>query len=190
MKNVGIWTVLAVLSLVSQVQAGHHCCSRCGCQSPCKSVCRLVPTTTQVKRWVYCYECEDFCVNGRSCYIGDRQVCDCRGSHCEAVFKPTCDRVMTRKILTKKQVVEEKEGWKCVVEKVCCGCGHCETDAQATAEMERLREEGQLPALYAAEQTVNQTAAEESVDGQIEGAVQPIETTSRPASGLMRIFFK
>jgi hypothetical protein len=100
-------------------------CHQCGC-SQLKKVCRLVPEVKKqtVTRWELV--CEEVCLPGRSCKIGEKCVPDCdahKGFRFEDILKPTCGCIVTKKKL--KQVTEtvEKPGFKCVVETVCSQCG-------------------------------------------------------------------
>lgn len=72
--------------------------------------CRLVPETKSVKKFVYSYKdvpyCRPNCPNPlRRC--GDSEAC----TECEY-----CPRY--KRVLVKREVVEKKEGVKCVVEEV------------------------------------------------------------------------
>ncbi|MBI3860555.1 MAG: hypothetical protein HY290_01520 [Planctomycetia bacterium] len=73
-----------------------------------RSHCRLVPEIKSVKKTVYSYKdvafCRPNCPNPvRRC--GDAEIC----TECEC-----CPRY--RRVLVKREVVEKKEGFKCVVE--------------------------------------------------------------------------
>ena len=133
MKRLAMITLaLAVVGLAVQAQARlPWACRDCGC-SNARKVCKLVPNVTKITKFEYCVECEDFCVNGRSKCIGTQQVCDCHGTHCEKIMQPTCCEVLTRAKVIKRPVVTEKNGWKCVVETVCRGCGNCCASVDAT----------------------------------------------------------
>jgi hypothetical protein len=102
-------------------------CHQCGC-GKLKKVCRLVPEVKKetVTKWVLV--CEDVCLPGRSCKVGEKCIPDCDAHHgfrTEDILKPSCGCIVTKKKL--KQVTEtvEKPGYKCVVETVCCQCGCC-----------------------------------------------------------------
>lgn len=102
-------------------------CHQCGC-GKLKKVCRLVPEVKKetITKWELV--CEDVCLPGRSCKIGEKCVPDCdahKGYRFEDILKPNCGCIVTKKKL--KQVIETKEkpGFKCVVETVCCQCGCC-----------------------------------------------------------------
>lgn len=121
--------VLLSVSHAEQALAEPSCtgCHECGC-GQLKKVCRLVPEVKKetVTKWVLV--CEDVCLPGRSCKIGEKCVPDCEahgGFRIEDIFKPTCGPIVTKKKL--KQVTEtvEKPGYKCVVETVCSQCGCC-----------------------------------------------------------------
>jgi hypothetical protein len=73
-----------------------------------RSHCRLVPDTKTVKKTVYSYKTVAFCKPGcpnllRRC--GDAEAC----TECEC-----CPRY--KRVLVKREIVEKKEGFKCVVE--------------------------------------------------------------------------
>ena len=121
----------ALLAVVALTGAFASACDQCGCCNV-RKVCRLVPDVKKTTTYCYSYECEDFCLNGRSKCVGTEQVCTCRGPVCKNIMQPTCCEVMTRRVLTKVPVVKEKHGWKCVVETVCCGCGNCCNSREAT----------------------------------------------------------
>jgi hypothetical protein len=102
-------------------------CHQCGC-GQLKKVCRMVPEIKKetVTKWVLV--CEDVCLPGRSCKVGEKCVPDCdshKGFRMEDILKPTCGPIVTKKKL--KQVTEtiEKPGYKCVVETICSQCGCC-----------------------------------------------------------------
>ncbi len=102
-------------------------CHQCGC-GKLKKVCKLVPELKKetVTKWVLV--CEDVCLPGRSCKIGEKCIPDCdahAGYRTEDILKPSCGPIVTKKKL--KQVTEtvEKPGYKCVVETICSQCGCC-----------------------------------------------------------------
>ena len=156
MKRLATLGALAMLvSIVAQNYAfGDGCCSggcnECGCNKM-RKVCKLVPDVKKVTTFCYSVKCDDFCLNGHSRCVGTKQVCDCHGSHCEKVMQPTCCEILTRRQLTKTPIVEEKHGWKCVVETVCASCGGCcgertASDSEAQAVISDAEKMGIVPA--------------------------------------------
>jgi len=140
MKTLWIMTLVAMGALVSQAQAGHHCCPQCGC-SNVKKVCRLVPEIKKTTTFCYDVECEDFCLPGPSPCCGKKCVPNTccgigTGYHKEHIYgKPCfCGHIRTRKVLVKIPVTREMKVWSCKVERVCCGCGCAQLDAKGTAE--------------------------------------------------------
>ncbi|HEX4130825.1 MAG TPA: hypothetical protein VHZ24_12350 [Pirellulales bacterium] len=133
-------TALSPVWVAAEELQHHSCCPQCGCHK-LKKVCHLVPEVKKVARTEYSTKCEDFCIPGRSEPCGTRCVNDgCGGCHEEKIWQPTCGCVRTRTLLVKKVTVEEKPGFKCVVEAYCCHCGcNCAAagkgaDGQASAE--------------------------------------------------------
>ncbi|HVU87221.1 MAG TPA: hypothetical protein VHD36_07865 [Pirellulales bacterium] len=74
---------------------------------------------------VYSCECEDFCLPGPS--IRCKGPCTCAGICCKdhTIWKPTCGCVKTRTVLVINKEKKKVPVYKCVVEEVCCRCGHC-----------------------------------------------------------------
>jgi hypothetical protein len=186
-------TLLAVLGLSAQVFAGDHCCGACGCQNNCKKVCRLECGMKTVITYDWAVDCEDYCVPGiGGCKVGEQCLRDAQTRHgcrIEEIWKPNCcNKIRTRRTPVKIPIITQVPSYRCVVECVCCGCGHSDVDVQATAEMERLREQGLLPGLAEREQ-VTQTSAEEPV-ATVERteAVAPSSSTGRATSGLLKLF--
>ncbi len=102
-------------------------CHQCGC-GQLKKVCRMVPEIKKetVTKWVLV--CEDFCLPGRSCKVGEKCVPDCdshKGFRMEDILKPTCGPIVTKKRLKQVSETIEKPGYKCVVETICSQCGCC-----------------------------------------------------------------
>jgi hypothetical protein len=102
-------------------------CHQCGC-GKLKKVCRLVPDIKKETVITWELVCEDVCLPGRSCKVGEKCVPDCdahKGFRFEDILKPTCGCIVTKKKLKQVTKTEEKPGFKCVVETVCCECGCC-----------------------------------------------------------------
>lgn len=76
-----------------------------------KKVCRMVPEVKQHKRRVFDVKCEDYCLPKCPCPLcGGKKLC---GDWC-----PFCGKARTKQLLLKKEVVEERVEYKCVVEEV------------------------------------------------------------------------
>ncbi|HWA99021.1 MAG TPA: hypothetical protein VG713_11040 [Pirellulales bacterium] len=142
MKAITLLALLTVAMLpacagADRIEDQAHC-PQCGCHQ-LKKVCKLVPEVKKVSRTVYDVKCEDFCVPGKSKLCGTRCVPDAdgRGSHREPIWEPSCGCVKTRKVMVSKTIVDEKPGFKCVLETYCCRCGcNCnqvKTDRPASA---------------------------------------------------------
>jgi hypothetical protein len=114
MKSLACCTVL----LFACRAAWADCCEHCGCESPCRKVCRLVCETEKVPKTTYDCACEEFCVPGPS---KRTTVCDACGNK-HQVYTPTCGKLRTRTKLVKHETFEEKIVYKWVVEDVCCQC--------------------------------------------------------------------
>ncbi|HEX3872476.1 MAG TPA: hypothetical protein VHV77_18655 [Pirellulales bacterium] len=124
MKSIAVLAFVGVLVLpvLADADHHHHRCPQCGCHQ-LKKVCRVVPVTEKITTTCYTSKCEDFCVPGKSCLLGERCYSDCNGCHTEKVWQPNCGKVYTRRVLVKENVTREKPGYKCVVETCCCKCG-------------------------------------------------------------------
>ena len=121
---------IAFVSLGTAAHAGARCCGGCGCQPCTRKVCKLVCDTKKVPTPVYSVVCEDFCLPGPS--IKCKVPCCCpEGCHSgchngyKIVYKPTCGKVRTRANLVVGKKEKKVPSYKCVVEEVCCRCGHC-----------------------------------------------------------------
>jgi hypothetical protein len=114
-------------------------CQRCGCQSQCQKVCRVVCEMKEVKEVCYSCKCEDFCVPGPSCKCGE--VCECdpchasgckcfdcllgrhHGKSCRTVWQPSCEATLhTRNKLYKREIKKQVPTYKWVVEYCCDQC--------------------------------------------------------------------
>jgi hypothetical protein len=131
--------VLAVLAIAANAY-GDDCrdcaCQRCGCQSHCRKICRVVCEMKDVKQICYSCKCEDFCVPGPSCKCGE--ICECDPCHsgcgCKCfgclfgdgkihrtIWKPSCESTLfTRNKLYKYEITKKVPTYKWVVE-YCCG---------------------------------------------------------------------
>jgi hypothetical protein len=145
---------LASCAVIATADDCRDCkCDRCGCQSHCHKVCRVVCEMKEVKETHYCCKCEDFCVPGKSCKCGE--VCEpdnfdcpcdnCAKHHCNwfdclfckhekhrTIWSPSCESEMyTRNKLIKYQVPKKVPTYKWVVEYCCdqCECTAIQTDA-------------------------------------------------------------
>jgi hypothetical protein len=126
MKTFSIALLIAVAASISTAEAGQHLCNHCGCRQNCRKVCRLICGTKKEVKTEYSCECEDFCIPGPSQKCGVKCECNRLGIKCcHAVYKPTCAKVHTKRVLVKKEVSKEVPDYKWVVEEVCCHCGQC-----------------------------------------------------------------
>ena len=121
---------------------GCHVCEEVCYRETFRNVCKVVPETRKIKKWVYCCEPEPFCIKNTGPaprqrlfpLFGHRggddcaKPCDsgcakCGGKGCakETVIAcPKCEGPFCRNQLIKREVVvEEVCDFKCVVEKVC-----------------------------------------------------------------------
>lgn len=148
--------VLAALAIGANVFAdddAQDCaCQRCGCQAHCHKVCRVVCEMKEVKKTCYSCQCEDFCVPGPSCKVGE--VCECNPCGCNpcgckfltcifgdgctshrTIWKPSCEAtVRTRNKLYKREVTVKVPTYKWVVEYTCDQCQAavpCQANASA-----------------------------------------------------------
>jgi len=77
-----------------------------------KKVCRAVPDVQKIRKTVYAVKEEDFCVpKNPGLHLHGKKGCD-------ELPCPECEHPRTRRILVKKEVVEEVHTVKCVVENV------------------------------------------------------------------------
>jgi hypothetical protein len=73
--------------------------------------CKLVPDVKKVTRYVYDIKEEDFCLTKCRCPV----CCKAKG-HCAEQPCPECGKPRCKKRLVKREVVEERPRYKCVVE--------------------------------------------------------------------------
>lgn len=143
MRNVSL-SLAAVALLATTAWAG-DCCERCGCESCCRKVCRLVCESKKVSTTVYDCECEDFCVPHRSECIGTKcecepRCCDCPKCHEAKIYRPTCADIHTRTKLIKRTETKEVPSYKWVVETVCDHCASCTSCAANDTQVEPTAE--------------------------------------------------
>lgn len=129
---------LAWLACVGAAGAD-DCCARCGCQSSCSKICRLVPDVKKTTKTVYDCECEDFCVPGRSQRCVEHDEC----GHRKIVYTPTCAEVRTRVKLVKQQKTEKVNTCKWVVEELCPTCAQKCTAQETSAQPSGMNWQGQ-----------------------------------------------
>lgn len=120
-----ILAALAMLTVPAVATWNGLRCERCGCDSSCQKVCRLVCEMKETTKVTYCCKCEDFCVPGPSV----RCKPDCNCGQCESCQKynwqPTCADVRTKKVLDKKVEKVVKPTYRWVVEYLCPTCCKC-----------------------------------------------------------------
>jgi hypothetical protein len=135
-------------------------------------------------------ECDDLCILapsqrcGTKCVTDSHTVCPC---HREVVQVPSCcnySRVVRKPI--KIAVIDRVPAYKCVVDKVCCGCGArtnscAATEPEAQAAVNAAAAQGILPT--SAEQEVVLPVAEVS---DTQATAQPA-APARASTGLMRL---
>lgn len=178
---------ILVSTLATSVLAG-DCCKECGCGN-CRKVCKLV--CEMKKETVTCWDCkcEDFCIPGPSCLLGTKCVqnqCDPCRTHREFVWKPSCGPVRQRTVLVKVPKTIEKPSYKCVVETVCCKCGHCQVDSAMT---QRLVENGQIEGIEFEQATKPLPPEAVTVDGLADtDAVEEPTSEIKQVGFLQRIF--
>jgi len=103
------------------------CCHHCGC-GQLKKVCKMVPGVKKETKTKWVVECEDVCLPGPSCKVGERCVPDCEahgGTRKENIWEPNCGMIVTKKKLKAISETVEKPIMKCVVETICVQCGCC-----------------------------------------------------------------
>jgi hypothetical protein len=122
-----------MMLLTAATAFADDCCNRCGCESQCRRVCRLVCDTATVSKNCYGCKCEQFCVGEKQCR-GDHhceQVCmgggqcgeqrpDCSLEWFE--YEPLCATLHSRKQLIKYTVEKKVPSYKWVVETLCDDC--------------------------------------------------------------------
>lgn len=82
-----------------------------------RKVCKVVPEVKKHKRIVYTVKCEDYCLpkcGGLFAGCGDK--CNKCGFRGPGACCPMCEEPRTRRVLVKKEVIEEEHTFKCVVE--------------------------------------------------------------------------
>lgn len=139
-RMITLLLLLAGWILFSPTMASAGQCDRCGCQSRCQRVCRVVCEMQEVKKTCYKCECEEFCLPGPSKKCGE--VCECDPCNpgtgcgwldcllgkrpcqsCRNVWKPSCDvEIRSRNKLYKKEIVKKVPTYKWVVEYCCPDC--------------------------------------------------------------------
>lgn len=113
----------------------HGRCFRCQHTSACQKICRLEPDEKKVSVTCWSYECEDFCVPGKSQLACDRceMVCeeppegDSLCAHPKRMvwkeWLPGCSaKIRTKKKLMKQTVTKKVPTFKWVVEDLCADC--------------------------------------------------------------------
>jgi hypothetical protein len=179
--SVALLLAAAGAALADECCGNSECCARCGCNCCCQPVCRLVPATKKVPKIEYCCECEDFCVPGRSCHTVTYDECGCK-QHC---YTPTCGKVYTRTKLVKKETIEEKPGYKCVVEYVCDHCangnccpngngGPCTTDSAARTKAGDALQASFQDAAETSKPAATQSVAKSDAASPLRRMLQPI----------------
>lgn len=130
--------ILAIaLSIFLTDRAFAQGCQHCGCEAPCRKVCRLVREEAKVE--VTCWGCkvEDFCLPGPSkpgCKHHDVVCGSCGEGHDPKApisqpkkfvwteWIPGCATVHTRSRLMKRTVTQTIPSYKWVVEDLCNEC--------------------------------------------------------------------
>lgn len=127
--------VVAATNLIEHAHAGDGCCDRCGCVGSCQKICRLVRADKKIT--TVCWGCkrEDFCVNGRSTYLGRECdiVCDDETDPKAPCTQPKklswgswapngCASIYTRTKLMKRTITKTVPSFKYVVEELCSEC--------------------------------------------------------------------
>jgi hypothetical protein len=112
-------------------------CARCGCEEPCKKVCRLVCEEKKVEVVCWGCKCEDFCVPGPGCPTCEHCNCVCQSCGkdgtpskvCSAPkrlvwydWRPSFAQMYTKTKLMRRTEVVKVPTYKWVVEDVCCDC--------------------------------------------------------------------
>jgi len=112
-------------------------CARCGCEGPCKKVCRLVCEEKKVEVVCWGCKCEDFCVPGPGCPTCEHCNCVCQTCGKDAGSSQVCSepkrffwynwRPSFAQMYTKTKLMRRTETvkvptYKWVIEDVCCDC--------------------------------------------------------------------
>lgn len=132
---------LFLLAFASELSFNHEvargACPHCGCQAPCRKVCRLEKDEKKITTTCWGCKCEDFCIPGPSepCCEHCELVCKDPDAAKEGVacVKPKrlvwtewlpgcCAEVRTRKKLMKRVVTKKVPSFKWVVEDLCDKC--------------------------------------------------------------------
>jgi hypothetical protein len=117
---------------------GKPACVQCGCGYRPKKICRLKVGEGTYTGVDFDVKCEDYCIRGHSTCCGHRWVpdppCGYCGAHKVPIWKAACGALKTRKYLVKAPKTNKVTTYTCVVETICCRCGHCAVDEAATAE--------------------------------------------------------
>ncbi|HEX3655350.1 MAG TPA: hypothetical protein VHV55_06080 [Pirellulales bacterium] len=113
-------------------------CSHCGCCFRPKKVCRLKVGEGTYTGVDFDVKCEDYCIRGHSKCCGYRWIadppCGYHGAYKVPIWKAACGALKTRRNLVRVPKTDKVTTYTCVVETVCCHCGHTEVDKAATAE--------------------------------------------------------
>ncbi len=142
-----ILAIVALLFTAAAVQAGsvERCCN-CGSLEPPRPICRVVPDVQLVTTYEYFSRQEMFCLPGRSrCLLADASpecgepTTDCGPSPRPKIWIPTAGPVVCRSKLCRRPVTVKKQGFKYIVEDVCCGCGHAQINRASTEALQYAR---------------------------------------------------
>lgn len=113
-------------------------CSHCGCQCKPKKICCLKVGEGTYTGLDFDVKCQDYCIRGHSKCCGYRWVpdppCGYHGAYKVPIWKAACGALKTRRYLVKVPKTDKVATYTCVVQTVCCRCGHTEVDKAATAE--------------------------------------------------------
>ncbi len=114
---------------------GTNCCAKCGCQSRCNQVCRLICEDKKVQEVCWGVQTEEFCIPGPStpgcehsekvCEPGPDPKDPCTASHkfvWTSWIPSMTAKIFTKKKLMKKTVTKTVPNYKWVVEDLCPEC--------------------------------------------------------------------
>lgn len=129
--------MLVVLIGSTRRVGGGECCAGCGCDQPCRQVCRLVCGEKEVEILCWGCTCEDFCVPGPSSPGCEHctEVCGTCEQASDAsapwaltkaflwkTWLPGDAEVFTKRKLVQKKVMKKVPSYKWVVEPLCPAC--------------------------------------------------------------------
>ena len=139
MRHHAYLLIILLLLLPRFGEAGAGCCDHCGCEEPCRKVCRLVKEEKKVEVVCYGMKEQDFCLPGpskRGCQHCEPVCTDCdeKGKDKDPDVEskprkfvwsdwiPGRAHIHTKTLLMKKTETKKIPSYKWVVEDLCEKC--------------------------------------------------------------------